>query len=115
MHVQFKDGIRVFKVCSLQICVFLWCFSTMSVTSQPEVTKSIDSTFKDNLSFNLVKMAIACDRNGRKENGYWLLIGKPEENRPLGRPKLRWKHIIKLDLKENERLWSGFSCPNRIT
>jgi hypothetical protein len=52
-----------------------------TVISQPGVTKSKDSTFKDSLSFDLVKMGVACDRNGRKENAYWFLIGKPEENR----------------------------------
>jgi hypothetical protein len=27
-------------------------------------------------------------------------VGKPEENRPLGRPRLRWKDNIKIDLQE---------------
>jgi hypothetical protein len=28
------------------------------------------------------------------------LVGKPEEKRPLGRPKHRWEDNIKMDLKE---------------
>jgi hypothetical protein len=52
---------------------------------------------------------------GQKKNGCGLLIGNPEENRPLGRLKLTWEHNMELDLKQNERLWSGIICPNRIT
>jgi hypothetical protein len=26
------------------------------------------------------------------------LVGKPEEKRPLGRPRSRWKDVIKMDL-----------------
>ena len=28
------------------------------------------------------------------------LVGKPEGKRPLGRPRLRWEHNIKMDLQE---------------
>jgi hypothetical protein len=28
------------------------------------------------------------------------LVGKPEENRPLGRPRCRWEDNIKADLQE---------------
>jgi hypothetical protein len=31
-----------------------------------------------------------------------VLVGKPEEKRPLGRPKRRWEDNIKLDLQEVE-------------
>jgi len=27
-------------------------------------------------------------------------VGKPEEKRPLGRPRLRWEEDIKMDLRE---------------
>jgi hypothetical protein len=33
-------------------------------------------------------------------NAYKTLVGKPEENRPLGRHKHRWKDNIKSNLKE---------------
>lgn len=33
-------------------------------------------------------------------NSYKILVGKPERNRPLGRPRLWWKRSIKLILKE---------------
>ena len=29
-----------------------------------------------------------------------VLVGKPEEKRPLGRPRRRWKDNIKMDLEE---------------
>jgi hypothetical protein len=37
---------------------------------------------------------------GEKRNVYRLLAGKPEGNRPLGRPRRRWIDNIKMDLIE---------------
>jgi hypothetical protein len=37
---------------------------------------------------------------GEKKNVYRLLVAKPEEKRPLGRPKHRWIDNIKMDLLE---------------
>jgi hypothetical protein len=37
---------------------------------------------------------------GEKTNAYRLLVGKPEERRPLGRPKRRWLDNIRMDLLE---------------
>jgi hypothetical protein len=31
---------------------------------------------------------------------YSILVGKPEERRPLGRPRRRWEDNIKVDLEE---------------
>jgi hypothetical protein len=31
---------------------------------------------------------------------YRVLVGRPEEKRPLGRPRHRWKDNIKMDLRE---------------
>jgi hypothetical protein len=39
-------------------------------------------------------------RMGEKRNAYRLLVGKPEERRPLGRPRLRWVDNIRMDLVE---------------
>jgi hypothetical protein len=41
-----------------------------------------------------------CGTNGGKRNVYVLLVGKPEEKRPLGRPRRRWIDNIKMDLLE---------------
>jgi hypothetical protein len=38
-------------------------------------------------------------RNGAKTIAYRILAGKPEGKRPLGRPKRRWVHSIKICLK----------------
>jgi hypothetical protein len=37
---------------------------------------------------------------GEKRDAYWLLVGKPEGKRPLGRPRLRLVDIIKTDIVE---------------
>jgi choline kinase len=37
---------------------------------------------------------------GEIRNAYRILVGKPEENRPLERPRLRWMVNIEMDLKE---------------
>jgi hypothetical protein len=36
------------------------------------------------------------ERRGAKR----ALVGKPEERRPLGRPRRRWKYNFKIDLRE---------------
>jgi hypothetical protein len=33
-------------------------------------------------------------------NAYKILVGKPEGNIPVGRPKRRWEDTIKMDLTE---------------
>jgi hypothetical protein len=38
--------------------------------------------------------------NGEKRNAYRLLVGKPEEKRPLGRPRRRWVDNIRMNLGE---------------
>jgi hypothetical protein len=37
---------------------------------------------------------------GDKRNAYRILVGMPEEKRPLGRPRHRWVDNIKMDLRE---------------
>jgi hypothetical protein len=37
---------------------------------------------------------------GEKKNMCWLLVGKPEGKRPLGRPRRRWIDNSKMDLLE---------------
>jgi hypothetical protein len=39
-------------------------------------------------------------RMGEESNSYRLLVGKPDGNRPLGRPKHRWVDNMKMDLRE---------------
>jgi hypothetical protein len=47
-------------------------------------------------------------RMGERRNAYRILVGKPEGNRPLGRPRRRCADNIKMDLREvgwNGRDW----------
>jgi CRISPR/Cas system-associated protein Cas7 (RAMP superfamily) len=37
---------------------------------------------------------------GERKGVYWVLVGKPEGKRPLGRPRCRWGNIMKMDLQE---------------
>ena len=39
-------------------------------------------------------------RMGEGRGVHRVLVGKPEGKRPLGRPRLRWKDNIKMDLRE---------------
>jgi hypothetical protein len=40
------------------------------------------------------------ERMGETRNAYRIFMGKPEEKRPLGRPRHRWLDNIKIDLRE---------------
>ena len=37
---------------------------------------------------------------GEGRGVYRVLVGKPEGKRPLGRPRRRWEHNIRMDLQE---------------
>jgi hypothetical protein len=45
-------------------------------------------------------MGRACSTNGEKRNAFWRFVGKPEEKRPLGKPRRKWVDNIKMDLRE---------------
>jgi hypothetical protein len=46
------------------------------------------------------EMGGACSTNGGDEECIWILVGKPEGKRPLGKPRHRWVDNIKIDLRE---------------
>jgi hypothetical protein len=49
-------------------------------------------------------------RMGERRGVYMVLVGKPEGNRPLGRPRRRWEDNVKPDLRMwDVGLWSGCS------
>jgi hypothetical protein len=50
-------------------------------------------------------MARASSTHGVKRNAYRILVGKPEEKRPLGRPRHRCVDNNKMVLREIE--WGG--------
>jgi hypothetical protein len=48
-------------------------------------------------------LAVHVARMGETRNTYMILVGKPEEKRPLGRPRRRWVDNIKMDLRDRTR------------
>jgi hypothetical protein len=47
-------------------------------------------------------------RMGEGRGAYRVLVGRPEGRRPLGRPRRRWEHNIKMDLQEvGWGAWTG--------
>ena len=40
------------------------------------------------------------ERMGKRRGVYMVLVGKPEGNRTIGRPRIRWKYNIKMDLQK---------------
>jgi hypothetical protein len=45
---------------------------------------------------------------GETRYAYRILVGKPEEKRPLGRPRQSWVDNIKMDLRKIG--WDGMDC-----
>ena len=45
-------------------------------------------------------MGGACSAYGERRAVYSALVGKPEGNRPLGRPRRRWEDNIKMHIQE---------------
>ena len=39
-------------------------------------------------------------RMGERRGAYRVLVGKPEDRRPLGRTRRKWEDIIKMDLRK---------------
>jgi hypothetical protein len=48
---------------------------------------------------------------GEERKVYTVLLGNPEGNRSLGRPRCRWEDGIRMDLKDIDwrGWWSGFN------
>jgi hypothetical protein len=44
-------------------------------------------------------MGKACSTHGEKPNAHWILMGKPEKKKPLGRPRRRWQDSFKMDVR----------------
>jgi hypothetical protein len=44
---------------------------------------------------------------GKKRGVCSLLVGKPEEHRPVGRPKRKWVDNINIDLRRVRMEWYG--------
>jgi hypothetical protein len=57
-----------------------------------------------------MRLAGQVARMGEKRNTYWILVGKPEGKRPVGRPILRWMSNIKIDVRDMG--WGGMGWIN---
>ena len=45
-------------------------------------------------------MGRTCSQNGERLGDFKILTGIPTGKRPLGRPRRRWEHNIRMDLEE---------------
>jgi len=63
-----------------------------SLYSSPSIVRVIKS--------RRMRWAGHVSRMGEGRGVYGVLVGKPEGNRPLGKPRRRWENYIKLDLTE---------------
>jgi len=52
------------------------------------------------LTIRVIKEDYETRRRGKERRIYRVLVGKPEDRRPLGRRKLKWEGNIKTDLQE---------------
>ena len=51
-------------------------------------------------------------RKGEERGVYRVLVGKPEGERPLGRPRRRWVDTIRTDLQGwDVSIWAGLDWP----
>jgi hypothetical protein len=57
--------------------------------------------------FSTTELEICYIYYQQERNACRILVGKPEEKRPLGRPRHRWVDNIKMDLKIDRMRWSG--------
>jgi len=54
-------------------------------------------------------MGGACGTMGQGRGVHRVLVGKPEGKKPLGRPRCRWEDNIKMDLKWEGVVRTGWS------
>jgi hypothetical protein len=47
-----------------------------------------------------MRLAWHVARMGKGRGSYWILVGRSEGRRPLGRPRRRWEDNIEMDFKE---------------
>jgi hypothetical protein len=69
------------------------------------VSRMKPRNWTDSLDKRLKRKIRHVARMGENRNAYRILVGNPEGERPLGRPRRRWVDNIKMDLREIE--WDG--------
>jgi hypothetical protein len=79
---------RVSVLCYNLVCqVCAW-----DLYSSPDIIKQVKS--------RRMRWAGHVARMGEERKVYKVLVGKPEGNRPLGRPRRRWEDEVRMDLME---------------
>jgi hypothetical protein len=63
-----------------------------SLYSSPNIVRVINS--------RRMRWAGHVTRMGEERGVYWVLVGRPEGKRQLGRPRRRWEDNIKMDPRE---------------
>jgi hypothetical protein len=82
------------------------CFSWISVAGDPCCSAMWDIT---RTKSRRMRWAGHVARMGERIV-YRVLVGKPEGNRLMGRPRRRWEDNVKIDLQEVEcGVWTGLS------
>jgi hypothetical protein len=51
----------------------------------------------------------ACSTYGERRGAYRILVWRPEGRRPLRRPRIRWRIILKWIFKKWDGVWTGLS------
>jgi hypothetical protein len=69
--------------------------------SSPDIIRQVKS--------RRMRRAGHVERMGEERKVYKVLVGKPEEKKPLGRPRRRWEDGVRMDLREiGLGVWIGF-------
>jgi hypothetical protein len=69
-----------------------WAEELHNLYSSPDIIIQIKS--------RRMRLAGHVARMGEERKVYKVLVGKPEGNIPLGRPRCRWEEAIRTDLRE---------------
>ncbi|KAJ4439605.1 hypothetical protein ANN_07733 [Periplaneta americana] len=76
--------------------------SGFSTDSYPEFAHIVLRENLEKSSIRRLRCARHVARMGEYRNAYRVLLGRPEEKRPLEKPRRRWEDNIKMDLREVE-------------
>jgi hypothetical protein len=83
------------------------CFSWISVAEDPYCFAMWDIT---RTKSRRMRWARHVARMGEERVVYRVLVGKPEGNRPMERPRRRWEDNVQMDLQEvGCGVWTGLS------
>jgi hypothetical protein len=94
MSITYKYNLFSPKLMTIYLNVLLFCTPSWDI--------SLTDIYQYYYYYCHYKLYLgtACSTNGGAEDCTSILVGKPEVNRPLRRPRRRWVHNIKIDLRE---------------